>query len=111
MLDRVKKRGRTHGKKARQSTKPEPGNAPVPTKRGSRSPKPSRPGTVRRNSNTGRAEVALRSYVRDRGNCLLCDERGPTMTTTRLVIAALVTVGLASAPFAAQARKYGHNRH
>ncbi|SHG34032.1 hypothetical protein SAMN05443248_1206 [Bradyrhizobium erythrophlei] len=33
------------------------------------------------------------------------------MMTTRLVIAALVTVGLAGAPFAAQAKKYKHIRH
>jgi hypothetical protein len=33
-------------------------------------------------------------------------EKGLTMTTTRLVIAALVTVGLAGAPFAAEGKKY-----
>src|ERR1700730_2490795 len=33
------------------------------------------------------------------------------MMTTRLVIAALVTVGLAGAPFAAQAKKYKHISH
>jgi hypothetical protein len=33
------------------------------------------------------------------------------MMTTRLAIAALVTVGLASAPFAAEAKKYKHIRH
>jgi hypothetical protein len=32
------------------------------------------------------------------------------MMTTRLAIAALVTVGLAGAPFAAQAKKYKHIR-
>jgi hypothetical protein len=31
--------------------------------------------------------------------------------TTRLTIAALVTVGLAGAPFAAQGKKYKHIRH
>jgi hypothetical protein len=33
------------------------------------------------------------------------------MTTTRLAIATLMAVGLASAPFAAQANNYGHVRH
>jgi hypothetical protein len=33
------------------------------------------------------------------------------MTTTRLAIAALVTVGLASAPFAVQAKKHRHVTH
>ena len=33
------------------------------------------------------------------------------MTTTRLAIAALVTVGLAIAPFAAQAKKHRYSRH
>jgi hypothetical protein len=33
------------------------------------------------------------------------------MITTRLAIAALVSVGLASAPFAAQAKNYRHVRH
>jgi hypothetical protein len=37
---------------------------------------------------------------------MMNDERGLTMTTTRLVIAALVTAGLAGAPFAAEGRKY-----
>jgi hypothetical protein len=42
---------------------------------------------------------------------MMNDERGPAMTTTRLVIATLVTVGLAGAPFAAEAKKYKHIRH
>jgi hypothetical protein len=33
------------------------------------------------------------------------------MMTTRLAIAALVTVGLAGAPFAAEGKKYKHIRH
>jgi hypothetical protein len=33
------------------------------------------------------------------------------MMTTRLTIAALVAVGLAAAPFAAEAKKYKHIRH
>jgi hypothetical protein len=33
------------------------------------------------------------------------------MMTTRLAITALVTVGLAGAPFAAHAKKYKHIRH
>ena len=33
------------------------------------------------------------------------------MMKTRLAIAALVTVGLAGAPFAAEAKKYKHIRH
>jgi outer membrane lipoprotein SlyB len=33
------------------------------------------------------------------------------MTKTRLAIAALVTVGLAGAPFAAEAKKHRHIRH
>jgi hypothetical protein len=33
------------------------------------------------------------------------------MKTTRLAIAALVTVGLAGAPFAAEAKKYKHIRY
>jgi hypothetical protein len=33
------------------------------------------------------------------------------MMTTRLAIAALVTVGLAGAPFAAEAKKHKHIRH
>jgi outer membrane lipoprotein SlyB len=33
------------------------------------------------------------------------------MTKTRLAIAALVTVGLAGAPFAAEAKKHSHIRH
>ena len=33
------------------------------------------------------------------------------MMKTRLAIAALVSVGLAGAPFAAEAKKYGHSRH
>jgi hypothetical protein len=33
------------------------------------------------------------------------------MMTTRLAIFALVTVGLASAPFAAQAKRHNHIRH
>ena len=37
---------------------------------------------------------------------MMNDERGITMTTTRLAIAALVTVGLAGAPFAAEGKKY-----
>ena len=37
---------------------------------------------------------------------MMNDERGLTMTTTRLAIAALVTGGLAGAPFAAEGKKY-----
>jgi hypothetical protein len=37
---------------------------------------------------------------------MMNDERGLTMTTARLAIAVLVTVGLAGAPFAAEAKKY-----
>jgi hypothetical protein len=35
-----------------------------------------------------------------------CDEKGPTTMKTRLAIAALVTVELACAPFAAEAETY-----
>jgi hypothetical protein len=35
-------------------------------------------------------------------------QRGPTMISSRLLIAVLVTVGLASAPFAAEGKKYKH---
>ena len=41
----------------------------------------------------------------------LNDGKGSTMMKTRLAIAALVTVGLAGAPFAAEAKKYKHIRH
>jgi hypothetical protein len=37
---------------------------------------------------------------------MMNDERGLTMTTARLAIAVLVTVGLAGAPFAAEAKEY-----
>jgi hypothetical protein len=37
---------------------------------------------------------------------MMNDERGLTMTTTRLAIAALVTVGLAGAPFASEGTEY-----
>jgi hypothetical protein len=37
---------------------------------------------------------------------MMNDERGLTMTTTRLAIAALVTAGLAVAPFAAEGKDY-----
>jgi hypothetical protein len=37
---------------------------------------------------------------------MMNDERGLIMTTARLAIAVLVTVGLAGAPFAAEAKKY-----
>ena len=35
-------------------------------------------------------------------------EKGPNVMTTRLLIAAFVTAGLASPPFAAEAKKYEH---
>ncbi|MET4259455.1 hypothetical protein ABIC09_004411 [Bradyrhizobium sp. S3.12.5] len=37
--------------------------------------------------------------------------KGSVMTTTRLVIAALITTGLLAAPFAAEAKKHRSSRH
>lgn len=39
------------------------------------------------------------------------DERGPIMITNRLAVTALVAVGLAGVPFAAEGKRYKHIRH
>jgi hypothetical protein len=45
------------------------------------------------------------------GTLLSNHEKGPIMMTTRLAIAALVSVGLVGAPFAVEAKKHQHYRH